>query len=536
MLRLTRPKTDLRTLITLLAVASIVITLANSLYASWRVQRDVLIGNTLEANRVYATKLASTTEVFFQLAQSQLSYSAKVLGSGLEDDDRLQQEVDRLREQTNSFNSVVIVDANGWVRAISPESLMLKGMHLSSAAAKQALAERKPLISQPSMSAANNLLVFVSWPIWSKTGTYLGYVGGSIYLKKKSILNVLLGEQFYRDGSTLYVIDGKNQVLYHQDRQMVGKTINPLISNDQRSKASNGNREVSADNGEAMLAGYANVPTAGWTIVTLKPTLATLALLNSLLLQVLKHSVPFALLTLILALILAQRIALPLWQLARKASQMDTQNVSKEINSIRSWYYEASQIKRAMLAGIALMQDKIGRLKSEVQTDPMTELLNRRGLNAVLEYFQATSQSFALLALDIDYFKRVNDTFGHDAGDTVIKTVARQLQQGARQTDVICRNGGEEFLMILPGADREVAMMIAERVRCRIEGFNLEQVGHITISVGVAFWAAKNAVAMEHTFKQADDALYRAKNAGRNQVIVAKNSTEQPAVVQPLPH
>ena len=68
MLRLKRPKTDLRTLITLLAVASIVITLANSLYASWRVQRDVLIGNTLESNRVYATKLASTTEVFFQLA------------------------------------------------------------------------------------------------------------------------------------------------------------------------------------------------------------------------------------------------------------------------------------------------------------------------------------------------------------------------------------------------------------------------------------------------------------------------------------
>lgn len=188
MLRLLRPKTDLRTLITLLAVASIVITLANSLYASWRVQRDVLIGNTLESNRVYATKLASTTEVFFQLAESQLSYSAKVLGNGLDNDATLQDEVDRLREQTNSFNSVVIVNANGWVRAISPESLMLKGMHLSSSAAKQALIDRKPLVSPPTISAANNLLVFISWPIWSKTGSYLGYVGGSIYLKKKVFL------------------------------------------------------------------------------------------------------------------------------------------------------------------------------------------------------------------------------------------------------------------------------------------------------------------------------------------------------------
>lgn len=535
MLRLLRPKTDLRTLITLLAVASIVITLANSLYASWRVQRDVLIGNTLESNRVYATKLASTTEVFFQLAESQLSYSAKVLGNGLGNDATLQDEVDRLREQTNSFNSVVIVDANGWVRAISPESLMLKGMHLSSSAAKQALTERKPLVSPPTMSAANNLLVFISWPIWSKTGSYLGYVGGTIYLKKKSILNVLLGEQFYRDGSSLYVIDGKNQVLYHQDRQLIGKTIDPLIDNEQRKKSGNGQRQVTAENGELMLAGYANVPTAGWTIVALKPTEATLAPLNSLLLKVLKHSVPFALLTLILALILAQRIALPLWQLARKASQMDTQNVSKEINSIRSWYYEASQIKRAMLAGISLMQDKIGRLKSEVQTDPMTNLLNRRGLNAVLDYFLATSQPFAVLALDIDYFKRVNDTFGHDAGDTVIKTVARQFEQSARQTDVICRNGGEEFLMILPGADRDVAMMIAERVRKRIEALSLDPVGHITISVGVAFWSSKSGNTMDQTFKQADGALYQAKNAGRNRVVVAKNINEAPAAAQVLP-
>jgi len=181
------------------------------------------------------------------------------------------------------------------------------------------------------------------------------------------------------------------------------------------------------------------------------------------------------------------------------------------------------------------MQDKIGRLKSEVQTDPMTSLLNRRGLNAVLDYFLATTQPFAVLALDIDYFKRVNDTFGHDAGDTVIKTVARQLEQSARQTDVICRNGGEEFLMILPGADRDVAMMIAERVRKRIEALSLDPVGHITISVGVAFWSPESGNTMDQTFKLADDALYQAKNAGRNRVIVAKNITEPPAVVQVLP-
>ncbi|EXU74831.1 sensor domain-containing diguanylate cyclase [Erwinia mallotivora] len=519
MLRLIRPKTDLRTLITLLAVASIVITLANSLYATWRVQRDVLINNTLESNRVYATKLASTTEMFFEMAQSQLAWSAQNLSKGMDNDEAMQSEVERLRLQTNSFNSVVIADADGWVKAISPESLMLKGVHLTTSTSRQALAERRPLISKPGISAANNLIVFVSSPVWSPTGSYLGFVGGSIYLKKKSILNELLGEQFYRDGSSLFVVDDDNRVLYHQDVNLIGQKIPPLVSDEQKRKSSNGFLQVSTDKGEPMLAGYAVVPTAGWTIIALKPTQTTLAPLSSLLMKVLQHSVPFALLTLIIAWILARLIALPLWQLARKASQMDAQGVSKDINGIRSWYYEASQIKRAMLAGIGLLQDKIGRLKFEVQTDPLTGLLNRRGLNAVLEYFLATRQPFAVLALDIDHFKRVNDTWGHDVGDQVIQSVALQLERSSRQTDVVSRNGGEEFIMILPGAERDIALSIAERVRKKIELEKLPSVGHISISIGVAFWSA-DEMPFERVFKLADDALYQAKNAGRNRVIV----------------
>ncbi|MCX8956746.1 sensor domain-containing diguanylate cyclase [Erwinia psidii] len=520
MLRLIRPKTDLRTLITLLAVASIVITLANSLYATWRVQRDVLINNTLESNRVYATKLASTTEMFFEMAQSQLAWSAQNLGKSMDSDDVMQNEVERLRQQTNSFNSVVIADANGWVKAISPESLMLKGVHLTTSTSTQALAERKPLIGKPGISAANNLIVFISSPVWSPAGTYLGFVGGTIYLKKKSILNELLGEQFYRDGSSLFVVDKDNRVLYHQNINLVGQKIPLMIDDELKKNSRNGFLRLQGNNGEPMLAGYAVVPTSGWTIVALKPMHTTLAPLTSLLMKVLQHSIPFALLTLIIAWILARLIALPLWQLARKASQMDAQGVSKEINGIRSWYYESSQIKRAMLAGIGLLQDKIGRLKFEVQTDPLTGLLNRRGLNAVLEYFHATRQPFAVLALDIDHFKRVNDTWGHNVGDQVIQRVALQLENSSRQTDVVSRNGGEEFLMILPGAEREIAVGIAERVRLTVEQEELPAVGHISISIGVAFWSA-DETPMERVFKLADDALYEAKHAGRNRVITS---------------
>jgi diguanylate cyclase (GGDEF)-like protein len=519
MLMRIRPKTDLRTLIALLAITSIVITLANTLYATWRVQRMVLIESTLEANRAYATKLAATTEVFFQLAQSQLHYSANQLGKDFDNPELAQQEVNRLREQTSSFNSVAVVDSNGLVKAISPESLMLKGMQLTSQASREALVQRQPMVSKPTISAANNLIVFVSWPIWSNEGRYLGYVGGTIYLKKKSILNALLGEQFYRDGTHVYVLDRNNQVLYHQNSQLIGKTVPAIVSDQARQESTNGEVQLTEE-GTSKLAGYAIVPTTGWMVVALKPTHVTLQPLSGLLLKVLKNSVPFALLTLLMAVIFARLIALPLWQLARKASQMDTQGVSGEIGGIRAWYFEAAQVKRALLTGIGLVQDKIGRLKSEVQTDPMTGLLNRRGLSAVLDYFETMHQPFAVLALDIDHFKRVNDNFGHDVGDAVIKHVANTLRNSARQTDVVCRNGGEEFLMLLPATSAEEARVIAERVRTSIAENWVDHVGHITLSVGVALWDMDHNT-QEQSLKQADAALYQAKNAGRNCVMIA---------------
>lgn len=519
MIRRFRPKTDLRNLIALLVIVSIVITLANTLYATWRVQRQVLIESTLEANRAYAAKLASTSEIFFQLAQSQLHYSANQISGNFNNDKLLQSEVNRLREQTTSFNSVAVVDQQGIVKAISPESLTLKGMHLTSDASREALSMRQPMISKPTLSAANNLLVFVSWPIWSRKGDYLGYVGGTIYLKKKSILNALLGEQFYRDGTSVYVLDSNNQVLYHQNRQLIGKTLPAII--DPREEQSNGSLKLSTAGEVTQLAGFAVVPTTGWMVVALKPVNVTLEPLSGLLMKVLKNSVPFALLTLLVAVILARLIALPLWQLARKASRMDAQGVSKEIGGISAWYFEAAQVKRALLTGIGLVHDKIGRLNSEAQTDPLTQLLNRRGLNAVLAYYQTLRQPFSVLALDIDHFKNVNDSWGHDVGDRVIQQVASTLRASARQSDVVCRNGGEEFLMLLPGTALEEALIIAERVRLGIAEAWLTDVGRITLSIGVSAWSGQPDVALEDSLKQADAALYQAKNSGRNCVIAA---------------
>ncbi len=141
-------------------------------------------------------------------------------------------------------------------------------------------------------------------------------------------------------------------------------------------------------------------------------------------------------------------------------------------------------------------------------------MLNRRGLNAVLEYYRTLRQPFSVLALDIDHFKNVNDSWGHDVGDRVIQQVASTLRASARHSDVVCRNGGEEFLMLLPGTALDEAQIIAERVRLGIAEAWLTDVGRITLSIGVAAWNGSQDVGLEGSLKQADAALYEAKMPG----------------------
>ncbi len=510
---------DLGRLILILAVMSAFVTLANSLYASYRVQRQLLIDNTLESNRVYATKLASSTEIFLKSAQKQLHYSSMIAGQHFDDQAILQAETARLKYQTDSFNSVVITDAHGVIRATSPDSFQLLGHVLTSPGSIEALKARRPLISKPYVSAANNLVVNISTPIITPDGRYRGYIGGTIYLRKQSVLNELLGEHYYRDGSYIVVLDSDRRILYHRDASRIGEVLAPRPLTEAAKTATNGSLMVTSSGGESMLAGYAVVEPSGWEIITLRPEASTLKPLEGLMIKGLGHIAPLALLTLLGVWLLSRLIARPLWLLAGSANDMDKPDIAISIKEIPSWYFESTQLKRAMLIGISLLQNKIGKLKFEAQTDPMTGLYNRRGLATTLEPIAQLGQHFSVIALDIDHFKLVNDTYGHDVGDEVIKQLATQIRDSSRDTDILCRSGGEEFLMLLPGTTLDVATQVANRLRHNVEMMEIANIRPITISLGVAYWSGE--AMPEDALKLADEALYRAKQQGRNRVVVS---------------
>jgi diguanylate cyclase (GGDEF)-like protein len=496
--------------------------LCASYFASYRVQRQLLIDHALEANRVYATKLATITETFIGNALQQLSFSAGVQGHQLSDAAALQVETDRVLGQSMAFNSTFVIDANGVLLAISPASLRhFVGTRMQSPGAQEALHERRPLVSTPYLSAANNLVVVLSHPIFDDNGRYLGYVGGSLYLRERNILNSLLGEHFYKDGSYLYVVDRNRRLLYHPNSQRVGTVVEGNALVDQLATLDSGTRQLTNSQGVEMLAGYATVPSAGWGVVAQQPLAQTVTPLSHLILNVIGTSAPFALVGSVLLWWLALTIARPLWQLAAGARSMDRAGTAERLHRVPAWYFEAAELKRALLFGLNLLHERIGRLDRDAQTDPLTGLGNRRSLELSLSLLEAEGRACAAIVLDIDHFKRVNDSHGHEVGDQALRQLAELMRRCCREGDLLCRTGGEEFLMMLPGASLEVAAVVAERLRVTVQDTPLEPVGAVTISLGVARWDGEAGSEPVETLSEADRALYRAKQEGRNRVVIA---------------
>jgi diguanylate cyclase (GGDEF)-like protein len=183
----------------------------------------------------------------------------------------------------------------------------------------------------------------------------------------------------------------------------------------------------------------------------------------------------------------------------------------------------ASQIALS-LASLQLRET----LREQSIRDPLTRLFNRRfleeSLGRELQLAARKRQSIAVLFLDLDHFKRFNDTFGHDAGDMVLQSLADLLRNFFRATDICCRYGGEEFAIILPESTSREAAIRADALRSEVKSLRLQYkkqpLGPLTLSIGVAAFPEHGSTS-EDLLKIADQCLYESKNRGRDIVTVA---------------
>ena len=194
-------------------------------------------------------------------------------------------------------------------------------------------------------------------------------------------------------------------------------------------------------------------------------------------------------------------------------------------------YMISALVMVANIVGVstALMQGELEH-RDRAVLDPLTGLLNRAALDTRVEEVEQqahlTDGPVALVLLDLDHFKSVNDELGHERGDAVLRAAAYEMRKSLRTFELAYRIGGEEFLLMLPGADLETGLDIAERIRARLALARPGEV-HLTVSAGVAA-AQGTDVCYENLFRAADAALLEAKRDGRNRVMAA--GAPQPAV------
>jgi len=185
---------------------------------------------------------------------------------------------------------------------------------------------------------------------------------------------------------------------------------------------------------------------------------------------------------------------------------------------------EVTEANKALEKHKTMLEEKSLKLQEMAYTDPLTGVMNRRRLAETAPVIFGTHRNIgAVLTSDLDHFKRINDTYGHDIGDAALVHFVEIAQSAMREGDTIARSGGEEFVILLPGSQTDDGMAIAERIRSCLEETPLKAAGtdiKMTVSIGMAYCDGRE-FDLSALIKIADTSLYEAKDTGRNRVVVA---------------
>lgn len=502
----------LRLILGLLVIGSVVLTAAVGCYYAWKANKASLISGYLESNYQYAKKLSLNTTEMLQIMFSNIDAIAAMAGKKTISQDEMNI---WYYANENYFNSIIMVDPNNKVQAVSSRNGGMKvGTVLSSAASRQAIEQKRHLISEPYLGVTNRLIVLVSAPIFDDEGSYLGFIGGSIYLEESNVLSKMLNEHFYGNGSYVYVTDQLGQLLFHPDKTRLLEIIKDNEVLNRALSGQSGAQPIVNSKGKSFYAGYAYEPLSGWAIVAQTPTSILDKPLKKLIFDILLKSLPLFILILLMAWRVSVLISKPLYDLARFSEEAiaSAKAIRSEIPRTKSSIYEVRQLNESINNHLKL-------LNKEIQLDGLTGLANRKTFDITIKEWLEDDIPFALILLDIDHFKRINDEHGHLVGDEVLKYTASQIRACSKTDDLCFRYGGEEFGVLSRFSDITAATAAAERLRESFAAKESPSGSPIYVSIGISsshklYFEAVDIIGM------ADKALYQSKENGRNRITV----------------
>lgn len=511
-------------IITLIVMVFIFLSVSN-LVTSYRWNVKMLEDKALETNRIYAQKLAQVVDLYLKDTFQLLQYSANEFTDVLDNEQKLQLMVDDFLNKDKSFSTVAVISTEGELLAGAPQKrLTFKNRKLNFAPeGLKMLHQKEPYISKPHTSPTGQEVIIISQPLFSESGKHIAVLAVTIYIHdKQNAFHTILGTHYYNDGSYVFVVDSEGRIIYHKDPVRLDDVVTENLVVQRVMNGERGASSVTNTKGIDMLAGYSVSSIASWGIISQTPVEVAIAPAGKQVLQMFLSELPMLIVALIISLFVAAKIVQPLRKIAEITEDSVEQSELKKLHQLGAWYYEAQQIKYALITSFSFLHDRVNYFMDQSNIDPLTKLTNRRTLDDVLNKWAVTDAAFAVVIMDIDHFKRINDKFGHAIGDQVLQFFANEIVSGARQQDICCRFGGEEFIILLPATTAEEAYLIVDSIRINMEKKITPCGERISFSAGIACYP-NDASNIKELLLLSDYALYEAKRNGRNQTVIHKN-------------
>ncbi|MFJ8065728.1 diguanylate cyclase domain-containing protein [Psychrobacillus sp. NPDC096426] len=505
----------------LLLLCTIIGILSITLISTYVVTKHNLINDSLNVNENHVQNLSKKLEGELTKMQDKLSLMSEDISYLMDNKVLLSNKLDEILINTDDFYAITVVNKEGVVLEAAPFSGIV-AKELETPGLKEPLMKREALISQPFESASGRPIILISTPIWNEDKIYQGYLSGAIYLAEDNFFEDIIGNHVANNGSYVFIVDDKGNVIYHPNKQIIGTNVKQLDVVQLIKKHQSGTEKVTNIDKVEFLAAYQYMPLSKWGIISQTPYDVSVHPLKGIVSKIFFYSIPFVLCILVFTLIIAEKLSSPLRKLAIFANDTEKKEEDfRKVDKPSMWYLEVKQLNETIQEFAERQQERVDDYKERSYTDALTKLKNRRYFEKITKRWKYSQYSFSVIMFDIDHFKDVNDTYGHHTGDEVLQYVSTKMLEVVRENDVCIRLGGEEFIILLPKSNLEQASHVAERLRQNIASYICPTNDYITISAGVTEYQFGESI--DELYNRVDASLYRAKTNGRNQIVKAKN-------------
>lgn len=440
----------------------------------------------------------------------------------------LKREFQNYSKVNSEFESFQFVEKDGHIRLASNASMYVGDKPFYAYVRDK----KSSFISTVDISPESGkpIIIFAS-PVLGDANDFQGAVLGIVTL---DVLNTLMAQLSFGETGAVYILDDKGQVVTHSTLTNDSHNgENSLMTSEIIEKAMNNvpfNKVYAGFHGEQVFGQYQWSKGKDWVVIGEITQREVLRKLNQMTITIILISL-FALILSILAVVMvASRIEKPVRSLLRATKIIQKGSYDYQINAdeIRTAPIELRQLVSTFNLMSEKLKKNITLLEHYARMDPLTEIHNRRYIMSVgndkLHACISAGQTCSVMMMDIDHFKKINDTYGHQVGDRVLLHVASVLKDQADTHTIVARYGGEEFIILCLEQNAQQCANLADVIlkRIRQEGYQDENVAvQLTASIGIAEFAPKleyGTMILEDMVSRADHALYRAKSAGRNRV------------------